>query len=166
MAISQQHNTDPAICQIDDFLSRGRIALDLNVSSKKRLFEEMAAILVKDSPALNKDTVFQVLIERERLGSTGIGHGIALPHGRVSGMEAPVMAAARLKRPLEFEAIDNQPVQFIIALLVPADATSVHLQLLARLAERFNDAGVRARLGNAISVDELYDALTDGHGPG
>ncbi|MDH3694137.1 MAG: PTS sugar transporter subunit IIA [Gammaproteobacteria bacterium] len=144
---------------ITQYLTPGRIAIDLHVASKKRLLEEVAALLLKDQSGLDKETVFQVLFERERLGSTGIGYGVALPHGRVNGIDEPILAVAKLRRPLDFDAPDQQPVELIIALLVPADATQTHLQLLAALASLLNQEEVRTGLSNAAHADEVINWL-------
>ncbi len=144
---------------ITKYLSTSRITIDLHVASKKRLLEEIAALLLRDQTGLDKETVFQVLVERERLGSTGIGYGVALPHGRVNGINEPIVAVAKLRRPLDFDAPDQQPVELIIALLVPADATETHLQLLAALAKLLDQNEVRAGLINATHADQVIDWL-------
>ncbi len=144
---------------ITQYITAGRVAIDLHVASKKRLLEEIAALLLKDQSGLDKETVFQVLFERERLGSTGIGYGVALPHGRINGIDEPIIALAKLRRPLDFDAPDQLPVELIIALLVPADATETHLQLLAALASLLNQEEIRSGLNNATHADEMISWL-------
>ena len=119
-------------------LSTSRIRLNVAASSKKRMLEELAGLLSHNRSDLHRDTVFQVLNERERLGSTGIGDGIALPHGRLNGLTEPLAAVIRLRQALDFDAVDDGPVKLIVGLLVPANATEQHLDILASLAETFS----------------------------
>jgi PTS system nitrogen regulatory IIA component len=146
--------------ELADCLNPARVDVDLHVSSKKRLLEEVAGHLTRESSGLNKDTIFQVLTERERLGSTGIGSGIALPHGRVSGIREPIATALRLKTPLDFDAIDQKPVSIVIGLIVPADADRKHLQILACLARMFSDESLRESLARCSDASTFHDILT------
>ena len=140
-------------------LARTRIAVNLNVSSKKRLLECLAGLLLKNRDELDRDTISQILIERERLGSTGIGDGVALPHGRVNGIEHAIGAFVTLKTPLDYDAIDEQPVTMAFALLVPANANETHLKILSRLAEIFSDSEFRRRLTASTDPDLVYSEL-------
>jgi PTS system nitrogen regulatory IIA component len=144
---------------ITEFLTPERVALDLHATSRKRLLEEVAALLMKGRAGLSRETVFQVLFERERLGSTAIGQGVALPHGRMNDLSEPIAAVARLHRPIDLDAPDQAPVDLVIALLVPADANETHLQLLAGLASTLSKPGVRARITAATDADELIGEL-------
>jgi nitrogen PTS system EIIA component len=137
------------------FISRDRVRTGVQVSSKKRLLEEVADLLSSYSPELDRDIVFQILNQRERLGSTGIGEGFAIPHGRINGIEQPIICAILLANPLDFDAIDNRPVRCVIGLLVPADANQTHLQILARLARAFIQPGIQQRI-NACDSDESF----------
>lgn len=141
------------------FISRDRVDVGVPVSSKKRLLEEVAGLLTVQSQGLDRDIVFQILNQREQLGSTGIGEGIALPHGRINGIEQPIICAMRLSQKLDFDSIDDQPVDFVIGLLVPADAERAHLQILARLAEVFSRAETRRRIDDCRSAEQLFRAL-------
>lgn len=149
-------NTSP---QITDFLSPDRVVIDLHVTSKKRLLEEMSTLFTRDNPGLSRETVFHVLIERERLGSTAIGQGVALPHGRINDLEEPIAAVARLRRPLDLEAPDREPVDLVIGLLVPAEANETHLQLLAGLASALSVPGARERIATAERAETVIEEL-------
>ena len=123
------------------------------------MLEELSALLSRHQAPLDRHTVFQVLNERERLGSTGIGNGIALPHGRLNGISEPLAAVLRLRQGLDFDAVDDQPVTLVIGLVVPADATEQHLKILASLAQTFSEAGHRNRILEARDVDSLFNLL-------
>lgn len=141
-------------------LSRERVAANVRISSKKRMLEELAELLSRQLPGMDQPTVFSILNERERLGSTGIGHGIALPHGRLNGIHEPIAAAMKLAQPLDFDAIDDQPITMVIGLLVPAEATNQHLRILSDLAGAFSDSGFRDAVGEANDADSLFGLLT------
>jgi len=141
-------------------LSRERVAVNVKISSKKRMLEELAELLSRQLPAMDQHTVFSILNERERLGSTGIGHGIALPHGRLNGIQEPIAAAMKLQKPLNFDAIDDQPIILVIGLLVPAEATDQHLRILSDLAGAFSDSGFRRTVSEASDADTLFNLLT------
>jgi len=143
--------------EVREILTGRRVALGLEVASKKRLLQEMAKLLCVGGD-LNCDDVFKVLTERERLGSTGIGEGIALPHGRAE-VEAPLAAAATLKNPLPYDAVDARPVVMAFALLIPRQAAESHLQILASLARMFSDAELRGRLMASPMADDFYAVL-------
>ena len=143
---------------IADLLSPARIDLGCRITSKKRLMEHVASMLARDT-GLNEQTIFRVLIDRERLGSTGIGHGVALPHGRTAGIDDAILAVAVLDEPLDYQAQDHQNVQIAVGLVVPEDANEVHLQILARLAELLSDSRTRDRLLQAGDKSEVISAL-------
>lgn len=133
--------------------------LDLSFSSKKKLFEHAAEVFARVH-GLKASEVFTSLFERERLGSTALGHGIAIPHGRIKGLADASGALYRLNTPLEFDAPDNQPVRLCFILLVPKDANERHLQILGELAQLFGDETMRAKLLKAASADELLALLS------
>jgi nitrogen PTS system EIIA component len=132
--------------------------LDISFTSKKKLFEHAAELFAKTRDLKSPD-VFTSLFERERLGSTALGYGIAIPHGRIKGLSEACGAFYRLKTPLEFDAPDNQPVSLCFILLVPKDANEVHLQILGELAQLFGDEAMRARMLQAESVADLIALL-------
>jgi len=145
---------------IADLLAPERIDLDCPIPSKKRLMEHVATMLTR-STGIEQESVFRVLIERERLGSTGIGNGVALPHGRLEDIDDAILALATLHAPLDYQAPDQQHVQIVVGLLVPENANEFHLQLLASLAELLNELTLRERLLHADDKDEVIRALKD-----
>ena len=128
--------------------------LDLSFTSKKKLFEH-AAELFAQAHGLKSADIFTSLFERERLGSTALGCGIAIPHGRIKGLQDARGAFYRLKSPLEFDAPDNQPVSLCFILLVPKDANEQHLQILGELAQLFGDEAMRAKMLRVATPPEL-----------
>lgn len=138
-----------------DFITETRIACGLELTSKKRLLEALAHLLAAEQPGLNADTVFERLLERERLGSTGLGHGIALPHARVKEVKEALGAFVSSVKGVDYDAMDGEPVDLAFALLVPESATEEHLKLLAQLAGLFSDPRVRKRLRDAASPDAI-----------
>jgi len=143
---------------IAELLAPDRISLGCSIPSKKRLMEHVAAMLARPA-AVNQQSVFRVLIERERLGSTGIGNGVALPHGRMGGINEAIVALTTLTEPLDYQAPDRQSVQIVVGLLVPENANEFHLQILAGLAELLNEAGLRERLLQADSAEQVIGVL-------
>lgn len=132
-----------------NFISVERISAANPAASKKRVLEEVAGLLASASEELNQGSVFDKLLERERLGSTGLGHGIALPHARVAGVTEARGAFVQLQTGADFDALDKQPVDLVFGLLVPEEATEEHLQLLAKLATLFSDEAFCKRLRKA-----------------
>jgi len=144
------------------FIVAKRIGASLDIGSKKRLLEVLGELLAADNPALNPDAVFEHLLERERLGSTGLGHGIALPHARMKEVREAVGAFVQLRDGIEFDAIDDKPVDLAFALLVPESASEVHLQLLSNLATMFSDTQLREALRRSRSAEEISHILNGG----
>lgn len=130
---------------ISSLLTPSHVALDVEANNKKALFERVAGMLEGVS-GLTRTQVTDSLLARERLGSTGLGQGIAIPHGRVKGLREAVGAFMRLHAPIPFDAPDNQPVSLVFVLLVPERATDAHLQILSELAQIFSDRVFRAQL--------------------
>ena len=129
-------------------------------TSKKRLLEKISALLHEDEPELDETAAFQSLIERERLGSTGIGDGVALPHGRLKGLTKAVGAFAILEQEMDYDAVDKKPVKMVFALLVPENADEEHLRILAQLAGIFSKQEMREKLLRARNDKEIYEYLT------
>jgi PTS system nitrogen regulatory IIA component len=142
--------------QIAELLPLANIALDLDVASKSRLFEAAGALFAASS-GLDATTVSASLAAREKLGSTGLGQGIAIPHGRIKGLKEARGAFLRLKQPVPFDAPDGKPVSQVFVLLVPEQATDLHLQLLSELAQMFSEKAFRERLAAATSADDLVN---------
>lgn len=151
-----------AVARIGDFLGPRRTVIDLEVGSRKRLFEQLARLVAAaapDGPAL--DDILATLIKREKLGCTGVGRGIALPHGRLAGIESPVIAAARLKNAIDYDAPDGEAVWLAVGLLAPVEATSTHLNILAALAGGFSRPDFCARLQGCATAAALAALLGD-----
>ena len=140
--------------QITQLLTTENIVLDLDVSSKKRIFETVG-LLFENNQGIARSMVFDSLFAREKLGSTGLGQGIALPHGRIKGLKEARGAFVRLAAPVAFDSPDGKPVTLLFVLLVPEQATEQHLQILSELAERFSDRNCREALCTADSADAI-----------
>ncbi|MEW5881256.1 MAG: PTS IIA-like nitrogen regulatory protein PtsN [Pseudomonadota bacterium] len=130
---------------ISRLLPVSNVLLDLHASSKKRVFEQ-AGLLFENNQGIARATVFDSLFARERLGSTALGQGVAIPHGRIKGLKEAVAAFIRLAEPVPFDAPDGRPVQLLIFLLVPEQATQQHLDILSELAQMLSDKPFRERL--------------------
>lgn len=133
-------------------------------SSKKRALEFIAEQIHRHNDSLSESQIFNNLIARERLGSTGIGQGIAIPHCRLEGLEHVIGVLMTLEEAVEFDAIDNQPVDLVFALVVPKEATSEHLELLSQLAEKFNDRNFCDHIRQCEDADTLYQRMTAASG--
>ncbi len=144
------------------FIVAERIGTGLDVQSKKRLLEVLAEYLATALPNVAPEEVFGRLRERERFGSTGIGHGIALPHARLRAATQPIGAFVQLAQALDFDAIDGKPVDLAFALVVPESATETHLQLLGQLAELFDNPERREKLRAASDPGEILRHLQPG----
>ena len=136
-------------------LAPEQVLVDVDAASKKRAFEE-AGLLFEALHGLSRALVTDSLFARERLGSTGLGHGVAIPHGRIKGLQAPMAAVLRLAQPIGFDAPDEQPVSLLIFLLVPEAATQTHLEILSEIAELLGDAVQREALCNAPDAAALH----------
>lgn len=147
--------------RLERVLARECVAWALPVTGKRELLENLAALLLQAHAGLSYEEVSRHLVEHEQEIGTGIGHGIALPHARVAGLERAVGAFVTLARPLDYGAGDRQPVRMAFALLAPARDGIAHLNILARLAVMFSDATLRARLRAARNAPELYALVTE-----
>lgn len=136
------------------------VVVDVDATSKKRVFEH-AGLLFENQHGVARGTVTDNLFARERLGSTGLGHGVAIPHGRIKGLKSPLAAVLRVTEPLPFDSPDDEPVQLLVFLLVPEAATQRHLEILSEIAEMLSDRDLRERLkteGDAREVHRLIQA--------
>jgi nitrogen PTS system EIIA component len=141
-------------------LPREHVLLGLEVSSKKRLFEQLG-LLFENSRHVPRSRVFDALFDRERLGSTGLGYGVAIPHGRIRMLKEPACAFVRTAAPIAFEAPDGEPVSLVFAMLVPERATEAHLELLSELAQMFSDARLREALLAAPDADAAHRLIAE-----
>lgn len=145
---------------IGEILPLSHIVLDMDVSSKKRLFEQ-AGVLLENEAALPRADVFDCLFAREKLGTTGLGQGVAIPHGRHACVKKAVGAFIRTKEPIAFDAPDGKPVSLVFILLVPENATSEHLEVLSKLAGKFSQKAVREALAAATDAEAVHQLLTE-----
>ena len=141
-------------------LNPGHVLVDLQISSKKRLFEQVG-LLFENHQGIAQSVVFESLFARERLGSTGLGQGVAIPHGRIKGLKDAVGAFVRLAQPVPFDATDGKPVTLVFALLVPEHATEKHLEILSELAQMFGDRALRDAMAAAPDGAALHQLITD-----
>jgi len=150
---------------IAELLPAENVRLDVEVPTKARLFETVGA-LFEASRGLAVRTIIDSLAAREKLGSTGLGQGIAIPHGRIKGLKTALGAYLRLKTPIAFDAPDGKPVAQVFVLLVPEQATEQHLQLLSELAQMFSDRGFRDRVATATDPAAVHALFTAWKGNG
>jgi len=143
---------------ISALLSPQRIFLDTEISSKKKLLELIANI-VADQTRLAESLIYNNLLNRERLGSTGLGHGFAVPHARLENLDKTIGCLFRLKEPVNFEAPDNQPVDLVFTIVIPQEATEEHLLILSSLARIFSQTDVCEAIRGAISRDEIVQII-------
>jgi PTS system nitrogen regulatory IIA component len=140
-------------------LHAANVLIDLQVSSKKRLFEQ-AGLLFENQHGIARSVVFDSLFAREKLGSTGLGQGVAIPHGRIKGLKEALCAFLRLAQPVAFDAPDGNPVSLVFVLLVPQQATEKHLQMLSELAQMFSDKPLREAMSRAPDAAALHQLIT------
>jgi len=142
-----------------DVLDPRAVKLRVRVSSKRQLFSEVAGAAAR-AVALDSKAVLAALSEREHLGSTGVGEGVAMPHARVAGLDQLFALFWQLDQPIAFDAIDDKPVDLVFVLLVPAGAETVHLKTLAKVARKLRDPAARARLRSAEDSETVWRTLT------
>ncbi|MEL6112791.1 MAG: PTS IIA-like nitrogen regulatory protein PtsN [Pseudomonadota bacterium] len=146
---------------ISNILSTDGVALNVRAHCKREALQQLSrmAASATDHPC---DGIFDVLMERERLGSTGLGHGVAVPHGKIDGLDQVTGVFIRLETPVDFDALDGEPVDLVFLLLAPANATAAHLKALAKVARLLSDSDTRDALRNADSVEDAFAiAATD-----
>src|SRR3954466_3487638 len=143
---------------VGKLLSPSHVLLDLQASSKKRLFEQ-AGLLFENHDGIGRSVVFQSLFPREKPRSTGLGQGVAIPHGRIKGLKDALGAFIRLAQPVPFDAPDGNPVSLVFVLLVPEKATEKHLQILSELAQMFSDRTLREAMSTAADAAALCELV-------
>ncbi|MBK5408274.1 PTS IIA-like nitrogen regulatory protein PtsN [Pseudomonas yamanorum] len=147
--------------RLETILTPGRSLVNVPGGSKKRALEQIANLIGREVPEMDTQAVYEALIAREKLGSTGFGNGIAIPHCRLQGCESPVSALLHLDAPIDFDAIDGAPVDLLFVLLVPQAATDAHLELLRQIASMLDRKEVRDKLRSAPSNEALYQVVLD-----
>jgi len=139
-------------------LPPAQVLVQVDATSKKRAFEE-AGLLFENLHGLSRSLLTDSLFSRERLGSTGLGHGVAIPHGRIKGLKVPMAAVLQLAHPIGFDAPDEQAVNLLIFLLVPESATQKHLEILSEIAEMLSDTELREKMAVSASAAELHQLI-------
>jgi PTS system nitrogen regulatory IIA component len=144
--------------RLASILPLSQVLVGVDVTSKKRAFEE-AGLLFENLQGLNRALVTDSLFSRERLGSTGLGHAVAIPHGRIKGLKSPQAAVMQLATPIGFDAPDEQPVSLLVFLLVPEAATQKHLEILSEIAELLSDVGLRGKMCVSAAAEALHGLI-------
>ena len=147
--------------KISELLNPQAIVSDLKATSKDAALSELTDALIAVTPSLRRDEVLQVLHERERLGSTGIGDGVAIPHGKLKGMPALMLAFGRSSAGVDFESMDGQPAHLFFLLLAPEESVGVHLKALARISKLLKDVEVRQQILDAADSEQIYKLICE-----
>ena len=147
--------------QVSHLLELDRINCNLHAASKKRVLEQLSQMITQGETELSQIQVFDSLLSRERLGSTGLGRGVAIPHARVKNSDRTIAALLKLDQGIDYDAIDGQPVDLVFALLVPEHATEEHLQLLSQLAEMFSDSELVGQLRASNDSQHLLEVIQE-----
>lgn len=147
--------------RIAEILSPERIGCQIETGSKKSALEELSGLISSGDSSFSSTEIFDCLNARERLGSTGLGKGVAIPHGRLEGLSQPTAAFLQLKRGVDFDATDQKPVDLLFGLLVPSESTDEHLQILSSIAEMCSQESLLRRLRLQRTEKALFDILTE-----
>ncbi len=145
--------------QLSEIINDNCIIPDLKARDKKGVLEELAEVLSNHDLSIDREALVKVLVEREHLGSTGIGDGVAIPHGKLDGVERPVISFGRSKDGLDFDSMDGQPAYLFFLLVAPENSSGVHLQVLAKIAKMLKNSAFRKKLMEASTAAELYQAI-------
>ena len=145
--------------KLSEILYEENIITSLKASDKKHVLEELIEPLINTIPSLDKESLVKVLLERERLGSTGIGDGVAIPHGKFSGINEPIISFGRSSNGLDFDSMDGQPAHLFFLLVAPENSASIHLKALARIAKILKNSSFRKILMVAPTKEELYKTI-------
>lgn len=145
--------------KLPEIITENNIIPELRAKDKKGVLEELAEAISRHEPSINKGALVKVLVERERLGSTGIGDGVAIPHGKMNGVSRPIISFGRSKQGLDFDSMDGQPAHLFFLLIAPEDSSSVHLQVLAKIAKILKNRDFRKKLMEPGTKKELYQRI-------
>jgi len=145
--------------KLSEILEKDNIILDLKAKDKKGVLEELAEVITNHEPSLDTGSLIRVLLERERLGSTGIGDGVAIPHGKFRGVTHPIISFGRSLKGLDFESMDGQPAFLFFLLVAPENSANVHLKALAKIAKILKNGSFRKVLMEASTKKELYQTI-------
>lgn len=145
--------------KILDILAKEAIVTELRGKTKKEVLEELTDALLENKPQLDRSRLIEILMERERLGSTGIGDGIAIPHGKLEDLDQLALSFGRSTQGVDFESMDGKPVHLFFLLVAPENCAGIHLRALAKIARLLKNNTVRKRLGSVSSRDEIYSVI-------
>lgn len=145
--------------KLSEILDQDNIIPNLKAKDKKGVLEELAEVIVSHEPSVDKGSLVKILLERERLGSTGIGDGVAIPHGKFGGIRNPIISFGRSIKGLDFESMDGQPAYLFFLLVAPEDSASVHLKVLAKIAKILKNSSFRSGLMQAPTRKALYQTI-------
>lgn len=147
--------------KILDILEKDFIIPELKNGDKRGVLEEMVNDLVSRVEGLDKETILEVLLEREKLGSTGIGYGVAIPHGKLRGLDRLIVTFGRSSKGVDFQSLDSKPSHIFFLILAPENSTTAHLKILARISRLLNDPIFRKRLLQSKTRDDIYSVIAD-----
>ena len=147
--------------KISDILKKEHIIKELDSHDKKNVLDELSSFLEDEGEITNKENLLAALIEREKLGSTGIGENVAIPHAKISEIDKIITVFGRSKNGVEFESLDQKPVNFIFLVIAPENSTSQHLKALARISRLFKNASLRESVLRTNEADQIYSILVD-----
>ena len=147
--------------RISEYIDEDLVEPDLKGDSKEGVIRELSSLVSKKFPELNGEEIYNLLLERESLGSTGIGNGVAIPHGKLKNGERIYLAFGRSRRGVDFDAMDGKPVHLFFLLLAPESKPAVHLQALAKISRILKKSEVREKLMNASSAEEIVNVLRE-----
>ena len=147
------------IMRLSDIIEENNIVPELKSIDKKGVLEERSEVISRHDPSIDGATLVKVLVERERLGTTGIGDGVAIPHGKLTGLEKPIISFGRSKVGLDFDSIDGQPAHLICLLVAPENSSGIHLQVLARIAKLLKSNAFRQRLMKVRTGKEMHGLI-------
>ncbi len=145
--------------KFSEILFLQNVVNNAHADSKKSILELISKLIAQNLVDINYEQIFECFVSREKLGSTGIGHGVAIPHGRIENLSKPIAVFVRLQDAIDFEANDNQPVDLFFALLVPGQDENKYLEILSEIAEKFSHRSFREQLRQAKDDEELYKVL-------
>lgn len=142
-------------------MTKDHIIPELNGREKREVLDEMSSYLSERVDGLNKERLLLLLLEREKLGSTGIGHGVAVPHAKIKGIDAIAVAFGRSRKGVDFQGTDNRPVHLVFLIVAPENSTAAHLKMLASVSHLLRDNGLREKLVRAADGEELYRIMVE-----
>jgi len=145
--------------KLSEIITRQSVIANLKARDKAGVLRELADVICTAESSIDKDALVKVLEEREKLGSTGIGDGVAIPHGKLNGIDKPLMSFGRSKSGVDFDSMDTQPVHLFFLLVAPENSAGAHLKVLAKIARMLKNSNLRKRLLEAKDEDEIYNII-------